>query len=852
MRFLFSNFDKVLIPLNPVITIKKSNIFFRQPILFVLLMIAFSSLKAQPLTVIKGKVTDATTNEPIPFANVVFKGSVIGTATDFNGFYNISTKNAKDSISVIFMGYKQKTKHVIHGKTQTIDFQLIPTSVVLKEVVINSGENPAWRILRHVWSNKDSANKDNLDAYECESYTRIEIAADNIANFKNSKLMKPFSNLFDSLQVAAGDEGMQVLPIFISESNSDMFYQREPYRKKEFIKGTKLTGLGLTDGSTTAQLIGSTFQEYNFNKDWLTIFEKDFISPTASSGLQFYKYYLMDSMVLDGKFCYEIKVLPKRVQDLAFTGTIWITDTTFALKRIVVEIGKSANLNFIERLKIQQDLEPISATAWAPFRTRVLVDVAELTKNTFGMIGKSYTYNKNWVVNHQRGMKFYDDKVERADDYLEKPTSYWETARPEVLDPITLHIYAIVDSIKEIPKVKNYTKAGKILGIGYVGLGKKIEIGPWAMIYGHNEVEGSRFRLGIRTTYDFSKYWILKSYFAYGTTDKKLKYNFMVERFISRKYWTRTGLQYKFDVEGMGAIDPFYEKNAVYSTSQQLGLFSRMNENRYYRYWLSSDIFNKKFNERMVVTYRYFKPVGNYFFEFYDRFGKTKSDFNNFEIALESRYAPKEIFIVNDNERFSMGSTDAPIFTLKTVFGLKNVFKSEFEYQKLSLNISQTLKLGAWGRTIYSITGTKIWGVVPYPLLNILPGNENFIATSSTYNLMNFFEFVSDESLEIIANHYFGGLFFNRVPLLKKLKFREVIGAKAVFGSFNANNNKILSDSVQKTFTPLVANKPYIEVSVGVENILRVFRVDFIHRLTYQSEPNAILWGIKGTLYFQL
>ena len=839
---------------------KKTYPYFGLSVSLVLFLLSIFGLQAQQLTVIKGKVTDATTNEPIPFANVVFKGSTVGTSTDFNGLYKLNTKYPKDSLSVIFMGFKPKTKHVNIGKTQIIDFQLVPTSVVLKEVVINSGENPAWKILRKVWNNKDAANKDNLDAYQCESYTRIEVAVDNVDKFRNSSIMKPFAYIFDSLQVSAGEEGKQVLPIFISEAVSDLYYLRDPYRRKEYIKATKITALGTPDGTTASQYIGNIFHDYNFNKDWLSFFEKDFISPTARSGLEFYKYYLVDSVIIDGRFCYEIKVIPKRAQDLAFTGTIWIADTVFALKRIVVELGKTANLNWIDRYKIQQDMDTTSSSAWVPVKTRVLVSINQPTKNTFGLLGKFYIVNRNWVVNKPMDMKFYGEKIERAEDYNHKQSIYWDTMRPEVLDPLTLQIYELVDSIGNIKKVKNYIKAGKILAFGYVGLGKKIEVGPWVMLYGYNEVEGSRIRIGIRTTYDFDKHWVLKSYFAYGTKDERLKYNFMVERFLSRKYWTITGIQYKFDVEGMGSIDPFYEKNAVFSTSQQLGLFSRMNENKYYRYWLESDIFNKRINERLIVTYRYFKPVGNYVFLYYDGHGNIKSDFNNFEIALETRYAPKEVYIVNDNERISTESQHAPVFTLRTVVGIKDVLKSDFSYQKVSLNVSSRIKLGAWGRTRYSITFTKIWGNVPYPLLNILPGNENFISSSTTYNMMGFFEFVCDESVELKLTHYFEGLFFNRVPLLKKLEWREVIGANAVFGSLNPDYKKMFPDYVgnQKveTFTPLQWDKPYVELSYGIENIFRVFRIDMIYRVTYQTSenpgvPDPPLWRLKGTLYFQ-
>src|ERR1017187_3951314 len=349
-------------------------------------------------TVITGKVTDATTGEAIPYAKVYFKHLKVGANTSFEGTYSISTPNAEDSLTVEYLGYIAKSKFVKKGQVQVINFQLESSEMQVGEVVIHPGENPAWRILRGVWAHRKENDKMALTAYKYQSYSKVELSATNISDkFKNSALMKPFRNIFDSLKMVSGEDGKTLIPFFISESVSDINYLKNPELKTEHIKGSKLSGVGLDDGSLVSQVVGSSLQDYNFYQNQVLIINKVFISPIAVGSLPIYRYYLIDSMVIDGKYCYKIEFKPKEDKDLAFTGTMWINDTTFALKRIIIEVNKKANINFIRTLHIQQDLVRTSAGPWLVAKERITIDVSEIIGKSFGVLGKLYVANSDIV-----------------------------------------------------------------------------------------------------------------------------------------------------------------------------------------------------------------------------------------------------------------------------------------------------------------------------------------------------------------------------------------------------------------------------------------------------------------------
>lgn len=816
-------------------------------------MLASISVMGQAQTVVKGRVLDGATGEAIPYVNVIFKGTTIGAATDFDGYYTLKTTKSVDSISVSFLGFVTQVKPITKGITQTINFQLLEAVAEVDEVVVTPGENPANKIIKQAQQRKDVNEYKSLEAYQYESFTKVQLAIDNLTEkFKKRKLMQPVIPLFDTV-AHLSENGKPILPVFISESLSDYYVLMNPYRTREYIKATKIVGVGVTDGSLTSQIIGSSFQQYNFYNNWVNILDKNFVSPIANSSLGYYVFTLRDTILIDGKPCYELQVNPKRAGDLAFKGKIWIQDSTFALKRVILEIGSRANLNFIDKLKIQQELEQTSAGPWLPSKTRVLINIQEISDKSPGMVALFYTSNKDFVVNKPKSNKFYDTPLEVAEDATQFDEEFWNENRHEKISESEKRVYHMVDTLRNLPAVKTWIEYVDIIINGYKDLGK-VEIGPYALAYGYNNLEGNRFRIGFKTNEYFSKKYTLRGYVAYGTLDGRFKYSGQVERILSRKRWTVLGLRYKDDVEQIGVSDQDYSTSNLFT---QVSLFQadQLNRTIDYKAWASRE-FRKGITGRLILRNKSysFTPINNFNFAYIknteDPVNPTiANSFITSSVTAQLRIAMKELFIIDGNDRVSIGNGFAPQFDISYTRGIKGVLDGGFNYDKVDVKIRQYIVFGTLGQGDYIFTAGKVFSPLPYPLLFVQRGNEAFISSRNAYNLMNFFEFVTDQYVAMNYEHHFDGMFTNRAPLIKKWKLRVFATGKAVWGSISKENLALLpkTDAQGRPVSSFgeINREPYVEVGYGVENIFRILRVDFIHRLTHLNNPNARPFGVK-------
>lgn len=806
-------------------------------------------------TVVNGRITDAKTSEPIPFATVSFKGTTIATNGLFDGTFTIKTTAKVDSLQVAFVGYKTKVKAVAYGKSQTINFQLVPDQVMLSDIVIKPGKNPAYRILEQVWEHRNENDIRQLKSYQFESYTKVEVDVDNLSErFRNRKVMKPFTYLFDSLQVAAGEDGEPVLPVFVSETLSDMYVVHNPKRRKEVVKATNIRAVGMEDGTFISQFVGSSFHDYNFYQNNITVLERTFISPISREAKGFYIHELEDSMWIGNKWCYQMAIYPKREEDLVFSGTIWIQDTTFALVRSSLEIGKSANLNFVERLKIQQELTPTASGPWVPAQTRVLMDIVEPSNQSFGMLAKLYISNQAIEANRDFPLGFFDDQLIVEEEAQTKDDAFWLENRHEALSEQETTIYNIVDTVRNFPKVKTYVDVAKTLTSGYVNINPKLEFGSFLTVYGTNVVERHRFRAGLRTTEYFSPYVKLRGHVAYGLADQRFKYGLGAEVFLSRKNWVKLGYRHKHDLEGIGAPE-FYEEDPLMEAAAQLGLLERLNFVTLNRAWLQMDL-HRTLTQRIAFTHEVLRPEGDFTFAWTDQNAagnQLKVNMQVSELLYELEWTPKETRLINGNNRLNINVNKAPNFILRYHYGIDGFLNGDFSYHKLAFEMRQIARLGIWGRGEYVLKLNKTFTPLPYILLDIFPGNETVIRSLETYVLMDFFEFVSDQNMMLFYVHHFDGNLMNRVPLMRKLKWRLVASGKMAMGSLNQANRDLLPDldlngnSVTpiKSLDPTI---PYMEVGYGFENIFRFIRIQAYHRLTYTEGMNT--FGIRGSVYF--
>jgi len=828
------------------------------PLIVVLLFTTSFSALSQTITV-KGKVTDAASGDPIPFANLIFKGTTVGTTTDFDGNYSLKVSVRVDSLIASYLGYKTRAKKIDKTSSQVVNFQLEEQVNTLQEIVFEAGENPAYEILRGVVRNKERNDKRRLSAYEYDTYTKIEIDVDNISEkFKKKKIIKKITQVLDSVDRIAGEDGKPILPLFISESTSKFYYRDNPKLKFEHILKSKINGVGIEDGTMVTQFIGTSFQEYNFYQNWLNIISKDFVSPIADGWRLYYHYDLTDSLYVGDYYCYRLDFFPRSPQDLAFTGTIWITKDGYALKQIDATVGKQANLNFVEKIRIQQELEPTTDGAWVPVKNRVLIDISELTKMSAGMLAKFYTSNKNVVVNKPYDPSFYERPIVMAEDAREyEDEAYWDTLRHEPLSETEKSVYRMIDTLQNIPVVKTYTDIIKIVVDGYYEAGK-VDFGPYISTFAFNNIEGFRLQTGFKTSPLFSKKWIIGGQVGYGFDDEKIKYSGVVTHILSRDRWTTASLRVRSDLGRVGIDDESLADNYLFLAAQRFGVFRR----GYYfdeaRFNFQREVF-KGFTQRIAVRRSTFRPTFNfgYYLDPEETNSPISSTYENAEVIVESRFARDEIFIMNDNERFSLGTDKWPVVTLRYTRGLKGFMGSDFEYDKVRLTIEKKVRFGPFGVGNVNLAGEYVFDNLPYPLLSLHLGNQTPIYAQPTFNLMDYGEFISDRFASLRYQHRFEGFLLNRIPLMKKLKWRLVGTSNVIYGGMNkANRALIVEDTSDETDDQtlgfLERGKPYVELGYGVENIFKFFRVDFIHRLSYLDKPDVRKFGVLFSVQFNL
>jgi hypothetical protein len=797
--------------------------------------------------ILKGKVTDAETGDPIAFASVFLQGKTSGITTDFEGNYLLKVSSIGDSLSVSYLGYTTQSKVLAKTPEQTLNFQLWPVAFELGTFVFEAGENPAFEVIRQAVAKREEYDKRKLDAYQSKNYTKIEIDIDNLSeDFNQRKSVRSVTAVLDSIRQLTNEEGEKILPVFFSETVSSFYYRNNPELRKEVIEKTKVTGVGITDGSTTSQITGSVFQEYNFYKNWLQILNKDFISPIADGWKTYYDYDLLEDVLVGQDSCYKLQVYPRREQDLAFTGTIWIKKDDYSLKQVDLTIPKAANLNFVERIKIQQELVATTAGALMPSKTRVLLKIGQLTGNSAGLLAKFYTATDSIVVNQVLETSFFDQAVVLKPDFNQVSADYWKNRRPDPLSEEELAVLQMVDTLKKIPIIRFYSEALKFFATGYLPV-KKLDLGPWTEFGNYNNVEGLRLGFGMRTNYSFSNRFLIEGYGAYGTVDRRWKYKFAATSILSRRHWTTLGIRVGRELDQVGLEMENLEGNSVFLAASRFGTLRRPFVSTNQRITFQREFF-KGFLVTSSLNRSQFDPLFDFYY--YEQGSKAlRTNFQATEIRTGIRYGRDEIILINDNTRASLGSIKWPIVEMNFAKGFPSL-GSSLDYTKLNFYLYHRINLGLLGVGRYELDAGKIWGEVPYPLLENHLGNETLFYTTAAFNTMNFNEFASDRFVSLRYRQSFEGFLFNSIPVVKKLKWRMVGNANVLMGSVSDQNILNIpvttpNGSVLDSFGRLDPMVPYVELGYGIENIFRFFRVDFFHRMTYLDRPEARPFHVK-------
>lgn len=806
-------------------------------------------------TKVGGKVVDDF-GDPIAFANVLFKNSKEGVITDENGNFYFESKENYTALLVSFVGYQTKEIKLKPGLNKNLKIELV-YGTELKEVIVYTGKtskknNPALDILRKIWERRRKNGLKMFHQYEYEKYEKVEFDLNTIDSaFMKSKAFKGLEFVFEQIDTSH-ISGKTFLPIFINETLSEVYGDNVSKKTKEITKANKNSGLGSGDGVNT--FIKDLYADYDIYDNYLKFFDKDFVSPLSRTGINVYNYVLNDSMFIDHKWCYNIVYYPRRKNELTFKGDFWVNDSTYAIKKINLEASKSANINWVKEIYIEQEYEVLNDSVFLLKRDYMMSDFSFSKKEeSKGVYGKRTTLARNHQFDQKKEDKFYKEAVNFYDNAVfNRSNSYWEANRFEALNKNEAGIYTMLDTLKSVPRFKRIYNAATILGSGYIEIPKwKMDFGPIFSTFGYNDVEGQRLRFGGRTYFGSNDTWRIQGYTAYGFKDNKFKYGLSGKWMVDKKNRIILSAGNRRDVEQIGV--------SLTTSNDVLG-----------RSFASSSFFSSGTNNKLTsvnlttlgveiepaknllfqtnLSYRTLVAASSQFsLDYYTDASQTttKSDVKQSEINMVAEYTPNRRTVGYGVERLEVDTNYARLF-LSYSQGLKGVLNSDFDYQKVQFYYRQPVLIGGFGRLFSTLEIGKTFGQVPLGLMSVIPGNQSYFIIDNTYNLLNYYDFVSDQYASLHFEHHFNGRLFSRVPMLRKLNWREIIGLKTVYGSISDANRTINASG-------LIYRAPeevYWEGHAGIGNIFKVLRIDFAWRGNYLSIPEANKFTIKASFGF--
>lgn len=827
------------------------------------------SFLANAQTVVKGFVKDAVTMKPIQFVSIYFEGGK-GVTTGEDGSYSIVTYREKLSqLNFSFTGYKKITRKITPGKEQTVNVEL-ELAASLKEVVVKTRrrakyknrDNPAVELIDLVIENKD---KNRVKAYDYVQYQQYEKLSLSLTN-KPEKLIK--NRLFRNYKFILENidsttiEGKSLLPIYLEEKLSDRFYRKNPEKDKTVLLGEKKVNYGdFLDDNGISQYLKRLYSDINIYDNNVNILTTQFLSPIADMGPNFYRYYIRDTVELEGIKLVKLYFTPRNPEDLLFRGTMFITlDGKYSVQKISMTISKNANLNWTRELRINQDFEKAPDGRFHVVKSSMLAEFA-LTRNASGgVMGERTVSFKNFLTDLPA-----PDSIYNARDFVDKSKpaasldSFWVAERHSPLTMVETKAYYNIDSLRNMKSFKRFGEIVSLVFSGYKSFGAW-ELGNTNTFYSFNPVEGFKLKIGGRTTPKFSNFIYFDHYIAYGFKDKKPKYLAAVTYSFNHKSiysfpLNYLKLSYQYDTKIPGQELLFVQEDNF------LLSFKRGNNNKWlYNNYLKAE-YVREFGKNITHTFAFKNwkqtPAGDITYQK----ANDNSLVNNVttsEVSAELRWAPNEQFYQGKNFRIPI-INKYPVIKLRFIAGIKGLMKGEYNYQNINASIDKRYYLSQLGYADILFEGGYIFGKVPFPLLTVHRANQTYAYQIYSYNLMNFMEFVSDKYAAANFDFYFNGFFFNKIPLIKKLKLREVASFKILYGGVRDENDpaktqdlfKFPTDGVIGKQTTFALNsKPYIEMSVGIANLFKLLRVDLVKRLTYLENPGISTWGIRTKVRF--
>jgi len=835
-------------------------------VILLFLLLNYTSFETKAQNKITGIVTDSLTGVALPFVSIQFIGTSVGVMTDNSGKFKLSIPITARLIGVSSIGYKSKTIVVGTFKRNYLKIQLAAKSYSMSEVVVRIKKrkyskkgNAAVDFVLKAIRSKDQYSPLNKDFYQYEQDEKINIALNNFQQDKNKKLLHKYSFLTNYVDTSRLS-GKLILPISTKEKVEAYAYQKSPRTEKRTLLAKRNTGIDqfLSEDGVN-QVLGEVFNDVDIYQNDINLFLRPFVSPLSVMAPGFYKFYLMDTVSIAGERCVDLGFVPFSSQSPGFTGHLFITlDSTYFVKKVKLNFPKDINLNFIQFMSLEQEFNR------APDGTRLLMrDDMEVEFSVLSISNGLYARRTSRYTKHsfdRPSLAAVPAGLPRKvveDSATPRPDSFWVAHSPDSVRTTGKSVGNMLQQLRKDPAYYISEKVLSVLVTGYVetsATNNKITLGPIYSTLSSNTVEGVRMRLGGMTTANLNNHWFASGYLAYGTHDRKAKY--------------LAGLEYSFDKKNKEAKEfPVhsvsasysYEINRLgqqYSTSADNVLLSwkrqhddkityqrkvEINYNREFRSQLSYGL-DMRYHTEFATPYLQF--IGN-------TMGNNIGSYTMGEAQFRLRYAPGERVYQTPLKRYAI-TRNAPVFTLSHTLAFKGLGGSDYNYSRTEFAFRKRFWLSVFGNANVIVRAGKVWSKDPFPMLIIPSANLSYIVQYDTYPMMNATEFINDQYVSWDLNYNMSGLLLNRIPLIQSLKLREILSFRGLYGSLDNKNDPSLSNGLYRfpAGTYRMGKDPYLEAGVGVENIFKILRIDYIWRLTYLDHPGINKGGIRFVLDF--
>lgn len=845
--------------------------FVAQIALFFLCTFGLCNLFAQSNQyVIYGIITDAATKEPLIFVSVSAPANNTGTRTDENGYYSLPLSTPVKEIRVNYVGYKAQVIKVVYKERRAeINIALEQEAQVLKEVVVKpkkyrNKDNPAVELIRLVVDHRDQNRIEGFNTYREEQYEKIMMGVSHLSEkTKNRRVLRSWKFALENADTNKL-KGTGVIPAYLQETIQDFYTRNNPDKQLKKIKATQKVKFPLLDEDGLERYMRYIYQDVDIYDNYVVLMTDHFLSPIANNAPLFYRYYPADTFEQSGSKIVRLQFFPRNKTDMLLQGEIFVAlDSTYPVTRIVFSVNPNINLNWVRSLQVEQDFQKIMPSGKWVVRDEFLGLDFGVTKKWAGIYGERYISHKDPRIDEALPDSLFVQSAAPPDS-LKKDTKYWEDNRHAGLSKVEAATYHNIDSLQKTRLFARTARTALLLIAGYWKPGYGLEVGPIGGLYSFNPVEGDRVRFGGRTNPEFSKRVNLEGYAAYGFRDQRWKYGIGTNISLSksRAYnkfpYNMLRISYYEDLIQPGVIPwgTFVRTNVGTSINRGVNdrfFFQKRFNTQYEKEYLNHFSFMAGF-ERKAMT-----PLGSLKFIPTEVNGLAEgAPVVTAKPFFQIRYAPGEEFYQSKTGwrqriRFNF------IGVLRYSRGLKGFMGGQYQFHEVYASAYKFSNLPPIGYNYLFMEAGGLFGKVPYPLMTVHRANQGYGYAFMRYNLMNFMEFVSDRYVAVNMEHSFYGFFTNKIPLIRKLKLRELATVKVLYGQVSEQNHPDKSgglyelpkypDGTPLTYT--LEKKPYIEASVGIGNIFKVLRVEFVRRMTYTDHPGINKSGVRFAAQMQ-